>query len=379
MDVTIVDSNEIENKKRVAIATGLLQKDITIKTLLESITEGAVLVNAEGTIVSISTGEDDIFKKDDEIYDLDINHVLPNRTNRDKTINVQNYIMDPQINPHEKTLKLTLLTKDKKELEVEARFVSSKTQVETLGTAFIKAISDRVKLEDELLDRIDELKTYAYSAAHEINDMLNRITWYSDILITDKNEINEQDKDKYTRNIFHTSQKVSSIVKELLLLATLDKEEILFEEIDMKSVVQEAIKRLSFTISEYNAEVKVEDTFSNSIGYGPWVEEIWFNFIANSLKYGGMPPIIEIGSSIESDGYVKYWIKDNGGSLSLEDRENFFRPTAKAGMISVKGYGLGLSIIRRLIEKLNGHLKVESNEKNQSVFCFFLPNISAKK
>ena len=52
-----------------------------------------------------------------------------------------------------------------------------------------------------------------------------------------------------------------------------------------------------------------------AIGYGPWIEEIWANYISNALKYGGPSPQVEVGSTLQEDGTIRFWTRDHGPGL----------------------------------------------------------------
>jgi signal transduction histidine kinase len=109
------------------------------------------------------------------------------------------------------------------------------------------------------------------------------------------------------------------------------------------------------------------------LGYAPWVEEVWLNYISNALKYGGRPPRVELGAQVQVDGYVKFWVKDNGAGLSADQLAHLFTPYTRLGQPHIKGHGLGLSIVWRIIEKLNGRVGAESEPGQGSVFSFYLP------
>ena len=93
------------------------------------------------------------------------------------------------------------------------------------------------------------------------------------------------------------------------------------------------------------------------------------------MKYGGRPPRIELGAIDGSDGTITFWVKDNGPGLSQEDQSRLFTPFTRLDKVSAKGYGLGLSIVRRIMEKLGGKASVESALGLGSRFCFTLPGL----
>lgn len=114
------------------------------------------------------------------------------------------------------------------------------------------------------------------------------------------------------------------------------------------------------------------DSWYTAVGYAPWIEEVWTNYISNAIKYGGQPPQIEVGSEA-LDGMVKFWVKDNGDGIPLDQIDTLFKPFVRLDNVRATGHGLGLSIVRRIIERLNGTVGVESEQGVGSVFSFILP------
>jgi two-component system, sensor histidine kinase and response regulator len=117
------------------------------------------------------------------------------------------------------------------------------------------------------------------------------------------------------------------------------------------------------------------------MGFAPWLEEVWVNYISNGLKYGGraaqgIPPRLEMGfdmmAGAEHPDFVRCWIRDSGQGISQEQQSRLFVPFERANP-SITGHGLGLSIVRRMIEKLGGKVGVQSAEGQGSTFFFTLP------
>jgi signal transduction histidine kinase len=168
-------------------------------------------------------------------------------------------------------------------------------------------------------------------------------------------------------------QKANAIIQELLLLSSVRKSDVKVEALDMLKVVEGAIERLKYPIEDSSPQIMIPETLPTALGHAMWVEEVWFNYISNALKYCDPSPEISIGGERNGDGQVRYWVRDNGPGISEPDQDSLFVPFTQISQVKSDGYGLGLSIVRRIIEKLSGHVGVESEPGSGSTFYFVLP------
>jgi signal transduction histidine kinase len=85
---------------------------------------------------------------------------------------------------------------------------------------------------------------------------------------------------------------------------------------------------------------------------------------------------VELGATVEGE-QVRFWVCDNGSGLTPEARERLFIPFERLGQTRVEGHGLGLSIVRRIVEKLGGEVSVDSDPAicEGSIFTFTLPAV----
>jgi signal transduction histidine kinase len=171
---------------------------------------------------------------------------------------------------------------------------------------------------------------------------------------------------------------MNTIIYELLLLSSVRKGELEIIPLNMAAIVREARGRLNYMIEEHKAEISDPRDWPVAVGYTPWVEEVWVNYISNALKYGGKPPQLELGATPQDDGMIRFWIKDNGPGLTPEQQEMLFIPFSRLNQADIEGHGLGLSIVQRIIEKLGGSVGVESSVGQGSTFYFNLPSAPQK-
>jgi signal transduction histidine kinase len=227
-----------------------------------------------------------------------------------------------------------------------------------------------------------ELDAFAHTVAHDLQNPLTSMLGFADLLRQRRHTMSEERQEDYLQILSRSARKMSTIVDELLLLASVrSRDDIELECLDMGHIVREARARLRYLTDELGAEIEAPEEWPVSLGYGPWVEEVWANYLSNALKYGGRPPRIELGFTLP-DGQIqtrelaiRYWVRDNGPGLTPEQQAGLFTPFERLHEGRAPGHGLGLSIVQRIVHKLGGRIGVESTGQPDqgSTFYFTLP------
>ncbi len=221
-----------------------------------------------------------------------------------------------------------------------------------------------------------ELDAFAHTVAHDLKNPLGTVIGYLGFLWQTHDTMTLEERTEALETVLHSSEKLQVIVDELLLLASVRKDEVIAEPLAMGAVVQEACDRLRLALEKAQAQLVTPEpaTWPKAFGHAPWVEEVWVNYISNALKYGGDPPRIELGwDQREGQASVRFWVRDDGAGLTPEAQAKLFTEFTRLGQVRAKGYGLGLSIVRRIVEKLGGEVGVESAVGEGSTFWFTLP------
>jgi signal transduction histidine kinase len=228
----------------------------------------------------------------------------------------------------------------------------------------------------ELQARNEELNAFAHTVAHDLQNPLSLIIGYASALQEGYGVMSDEEVELCSLSITEASQKMSNIIEELLLLAGVRQKNVEPEPLlDMADLVTQSQQRLTTIIDQYQAEIIVPIEWPVALGYGPWIEEVWTNYISNAVKYGGQPPRVELGATVQDNGYVCFWVQDNGPGLAPEEQTRLFTPFTRLDQARAKGHGLGLSIVRRIVEKLGGQVGVESAgvPGQGCIFSFILP------
>lgn len=369
----MVEKGELEIQKSIAYTAGLLQGDVTIKTLIESLAEGVIIVNDTGRIILINKrmGELTGYGKQ-EVMGESINILIPSENHAKHTAHLAEFFNHPRIRPMGIGLDLMALRKDKTTFPVEISLSFLDTDTGRLGIAFLTDITSRKLAEDELKKRNIELDAYAHTVAHNLNSSVTGIVGISDMLIDDSMTITKEKQQFFLKQIAQNGRKMTNVIRELLIFASMKKELVEMSFVNINDSLNNALERLKYQVEENNAIIIRDENLLNCSGYSPWIEEIWLNFLSNAIKYGGKPPRIEITSSKTGNGFIRYDIKDNGKGMADNIKKQIFELQAINKEQDIKGYGLGLSIVKRIIEKLDGYLTVDSTLNEGSTFSFYL-------
>ena len=227
----------------------------------------------------------------------------------------------------------------------------------------------------ELQKRLEELDAFAHTVAHDLKNPLTRIIGYAELLEGEFDTLPEEDLRGFLGVIARGGRKMENIINELLLLASVREGEVESQPLDMSDIVNEVQRRLGHVIEGSQAQIIEPESWPAALGHGPWVEEVWLNYISNAIKYSGREPRLELGGAVEPGGAARFWVRDNGPGLSEEDQGRLFAPFTRLHQVRAEGHGLGLSIVRRIVDKLGGQVGVESQVGKGSVFYFTLPSV----
>jgi PAS domain S-box-containing protein len=221
-----------------------------------------------------------------------------------------------------------------------------------------------------------ELDAFAHTVAHDLKGPLGHVITYTDYVISYAHDMSLTELVEIIDKIKQAGLKAVNITDELLILAGVRKRAVSITPLNMAEIVPQALRWLEPMLAEYQGQIILPESWPTARGYAPWVEEVWLNYLSNSLKYGGRPAKVEVGGHLQGDGQVCFWVKDNGEGVMPEAQANLFAEFTRFSEIRVEGHGLGLSIVRRIVEKLGGRVGVESSGQSGqgSMFYFTLPS-----
>jgi PAS domain S-box-containing protein len=228
---------------------------------------------------------------------------------------------------------------------------------------------------EELESHNAELDAFADSVAHDLRNPLSTIIGFAEALLEPFDDLSPEQLRTIIASMARVGRKMDSIIEELLLFARVRKTAVRPAPVDMAPLIENVTHRLRQLIDSHQAELIIAKSWPLAQGYGPWIEEVWANYISNAVSYGGRPPRIELGADLLPDNRVRFWVCDNGDGVPPSLRDRIFQGFGQSGIVRPTGHGLGLALVKRIIDKLDGEVALVCpvEDGRGSRFSFTLP------
>jgi signal transduction histidine kinase len=226
----------------------------------------------------------------------------------------------------------------------------------------------------EKKELVDELDAFAHTVAHDLKSPLATLHGRLELAAMMLGKVDESTMRHHLAEATTSAKRLNDIIEELLVLAGVRRQAIAPASLDMAAITAESVDRLESLLKQHPATIRFPAAWPAAVGHAPWVTEVWVNFISNAAKYGGPDALITLGGESNPDGAsARFWVQDAGPGLDDAAQAQMFVPFTRVSKVRAKGHGLGLSIVRRIVEKLGGQVGVESRPGAGARFWFELP------
>lgn len=249
---------------------------------------------------------------------------------------------------------------------------------QALVEALIHRADEVLRLNVELERRNEDLDTFAHVAAHDLKEPLRGIRNFAQFLDEDYGNRLDPEGREQIATIGRLATRLDGLLDSLLRFARVSREELGTQRCDLRIAIEEAGALVQSAMERRNGQLSIQGELPIVSGDQDLVTEIFINLITNALKYNeSEAPTIEIERLPEAaDGHVVIAVRDNGIGIPERHQQAVFtlfkRLHAKEAFEG--GTGIGLTIVKKAMERLNGRVRLESTPgRGTTFFLEFVP------
>lgn len=398
----------------------VLGKDLRVKSankafykkfgVTEEQTEGVLLYdlgNKQWNIPALRELLEDIIPKNSQFFNYEVKHTFLNVGEKIMSLNASRVIQ----NTHREQLILLIIAditevrnliveKELKEKELLAKELSER---EREKLRLEKAVSERTRelkeaneslknKNNELLNMNKELEAFTYVSSHDMQEPLRKIQIFAGVILENENQNLSENGKNYFRLMQQSAERMRQLIHDLLAFSRISAAERKFENTDLNVIIEEVKKEFIEEIADKHAVIEVKEICEVYIIPFQF-RQIMHNLIGNALKFSnpGKPPHIKIRSrnvkyeKLDIKGlplqkeYCHISITDNGIGFEEKFSAKIFEVFQKLhGKEEYTGTGIGLAIVKKIVENHNGIITATGELNKGATFNIYIP-VSPKK
>lgn len=236
-------------------------------------------------------------------------------------------------------------------------------------------LEQRVAERTAQLQRVnDDLEAFSYSVSHDLRAPLRAIDGFSLGLVEDYHEQLPADGQRRLGIVRRSAQRMGKLIDDLLAFSQLDRASLNKVILETRSLVDHAVNQVQSAYEHPDLRLEIAELLP-SYGDAALLRQVWINLISNAVKYSSQRPetVVEIGSRSEGTEHI-YYVKDYGAGFEMQYADKLFGVFQRLHrQEDFEGTGVGLAIVKRVIERHQGRVWAEAELDKGATFYFALP------
>lgn len=256
--------------------------------------------------------------------------------------------------------------------QMAATVADERKRLQELNSALEEKLRRR-SLEAE--QRSQELEQFIYTISHDLRSPTLSIQGFANLLQRNLNRKLDEQSQEHLLRILANAEAMDLLLRDLLEVSRLGRGQEARERIKTREIIASVLREFEPELKRLKVRIKTADDLP-TICYSPrLLARVFRNLLDNAVKFMGeqTEPVISIGYERTPDGH-RFSIADNGRGIEPEERERVFGLFARAGESHASGHGVGLAMVRRIVESHGGRVWVQSQPGVGSTFFFTTPD-----
>lgn len=231
-----------------------------------------------------------------------------------------------------------------------------------------------------LREIVQQMEEFSYTISHDLRAPIRAMQGYANALLEDYGEKLDDTGRDYLDRISRSGNRMDRMIREILTYSRLSRSEIAVQPVALDSLVREIVQQYP-GIQSSGGEIEIAENLENVIGHEPSLVQVISNLLGNACKFvkPHTTPKCKVWTE-RTNGHVRLFVRDNGIGIKPEHQHRLFGMFERIHPESeYEGTGIGLAIVRKAMERMGGHVGMESDGVNGSKFWIELPAAEAQK
>jgi len=357
----------------------LRDRETYVRAVLNNLIEGIITINEYGVIATFNSAAERIFGYTEaEVVDKNVSMLMPAPYRDAYDGYLDRYLQTREKNIIGISREVVGLRKDGTTFPMELAVIETRQGAGHIFTGSFRDISTRKKFEEqrtrlirELESSQEELKSFAYVVSHDLKAPLRAISVLAGWLSHDYADKFDDEGKEHMRLLIKRVYRMDNLINGILQYSRVGQVKEKVIAVDLDQLVREVIDLLS---PPANIVISIENTLPTVMAEPTRIEQVFQNLLSNAIKFMDKPHgEIRIVCSSE-DKQWKFIIADNGSGIELRHFERIFQLfQTLVPRDRVEGTGVGLSLVKKIVEMYGGKIWLESKVGVGSKFFFTLP------
>jgi signal transduction histidine kinase len=260
------------------------------------------------------------------------------------------------------------LARQRQIIERQTQALTAQNERQQLQIQLIQELNDKLKSANE------ELEAFSYSVSHDLRSPLRAMQGYAHALLEDFAQQLDSEATEYLQRIKKAAVRMDTLVQDVLSYSRLSKVDVQISRVELDPLIHEIV-RDSRGLAQAKASVRVKTPLHPVRGHEACLTQCLSNLLENSAKFvaPGKDPVIVVRTEM-NDSRVRIWVEDNGIGIDPAHHHRIFQMFGRVHHSSAyEGTGMGLTIVKKAVERMGGALGVESVLGEGSRFWIDLP------